>query len=510
MTHTALFRRVAVVLVVALCLILVCVSASANSWGLKGKLLNAVSSVHTWDNYSTLSSQAGDYAVMHTRYHNALFWVDGEQVLHVYTKAVYQPEDKVKGLKLTWKDEVLTLAYGKSEEYRFSPGSEQGSLELLDAQIGDFRVWRGEGTAYSYYAEDASGKTVFWGWNPLSSFNIRLFPRSVEEVRRISRLTAYLGDTHDIDFGNTDAPGISMKTGKKGTAPVLSAPFKGAWRAGKGKAAVGLAGEFWTLPLMDYRNDDGESYTLVRYNVSERTQRIGWALSRDLGQEEKKEQRHTPLEDFCRVDVRTVADTYLTDDPDVSQFAQFQVPKGTLFTCLGQWGENYAYVEAEVKNGMFADGGAVVWGFVPLRDLEIMDEGEALPEVMKRLAGTWSYYAGGSFGPDVISFAEDGTFTSSTVDWSLDEEGQIVTSPRIGGTWKVIPYSAQKNLFWNGSEYALVLLYDNGAASVCGLSFDGDGFGLTGGEGGGGYIPASPEQLENLFLPYGNDFNTNG
>ena len=506
--YRTVFRRLGFVLVV-LCLVLGCVSASANSWGLKGKLLKAVSAVHDWDDYSTLSRQAGDFAVMHARYQNALFWEDGDEGLHVYTKAVYQPEDKVKGLKLTWKDEVLTLSYS-GEEYRFSPGSEQGGLELLEARIGDFRVWRGEGTAYSYYAEDPSGKTVFWGWNPLSSFNIKLFPRSVEEVRRISRVTAYLGDTHVISGGDTDDPGVLLKPGKKGTAPVLSAPFKGAWRAGKGKASVGLAGELWTLPLMDYRNDNGESYTLVRYNVSERTQRIGWALSRDVGQAEKKEQQHTPLEDFCRVDVRAVADTYLTDDPDVSQYAHFQVPRGTLFTCLGQWGEEYAYVEAEVKNGKFTDGGAVVWGFVPLRDLEILDEGEALPEVMERLVGTWAFDSGGSFGPDVVSFDPDGTFTSSTVDWSLDEEGNIVTSPRIGGTWKVIPYAAQQNLFWDGSEYALVLLYDNGAASVCGLSFDGEGFGLTGGEGGGGYIPADPEQLENLFLPSGNDFNTNG
>ena len=503
-------KRLIIIFLLALCLVLVCVCASANSWGLKGALLNAVSSVHTWDDYSSLSSQAGDYAVMHSRYHNALFWVDGEKNLHVYTKAVYQPEDQAKGPNLTWKDDVLTLSYGSGEEYRFSRENSRDSLELLEARIGDFRVWRGEGTGFSYYAEDASGKTVFRGWNPLASFNIRLFPRSVEEVQRINRLTAYLGDTHVISGGYTDDPGILTNTGKKGTAPVLSAPFKGAWRAGKGKAAVGLAGELWTMPLMDYRNDDGESYTLVRYNVSERTQRIGWVLSRDLGQEEKKEQVHEPLYDFCRVDVRVIADTYLTDDPDVSQYAHFQVPKDTLFTCLGQWGEEYAYVEAEVKNGKFVDGGAVIWGFVPLRDLEIMDEGEALPEVMERLVGIWSYDAGGSFGPDVISFADDGTFTSNLADWSLDVDGNILSSSPIGGTWKVIPYSVQKNLFWDNPQYALVLQYDNGAFSVNGLSFDEEGFGLTGGEGGGGYIPAGPEQLENLFLPYGNDFNTNG
>ncbi len=508
MIRTIFFRRMCLVIVCIL--LLVCVSASANSWKLKGRLLDAVSSVHTWDDYSTLSSQAGDFAMMHARYHNALFWSDGNRQLHVYTKAVYQPEDKRKDLKLTWKDDILTLSYGKDEEYRFSGGHGQSIPNLLDARIGNFRVWCTEGSDHDYYAEDSTGRRTFWGWYTLATFNIKLFPRSTEEIDRICRLTAFLGDTHELCSGDPDYFNIPLKAGQKGTAPVLSAPFKGAWRAGKGKAAVGLAGEIWTLPLLDYRNEDGDSYTLVRYNVSERTQRIGWVLNKDLGLKEKQEQTHTPLTDFCRVDVRAVSDTYLTDDPDISQFAQFQVPKGTLFTCLGQWMDEYAYVEAEVKNGRFTDGGAVVWGFVPLRDLEIADEGEAQPEVMKQLAGTWSYDAGGSFGPDVIAFAEDGTFRSSSVDWSLYEEGSSLPVPRLGGTWKVIPYSQQKNLFWDGCEYALVMYYDNGLVSVCGLSFDTNGFSLTGGEGGGGYVPADPDMLDNLESPLHNPLDANG
>ena len=41
--------------------------ASANSWGLKGKLLQAVMADHTWDDYSTLSNQEGAFAVMKAR-----------------------------------------------------------------------------------------------------------------------------------------------------------------------------------------------------------------------------------------------------------------------------------------------------------------------------------------------------------------------------------------------------------------------------------------------------------
>ena len=61
-----------------LCMLLVIVfacPASANSWGLKGKLLDAVSDVDTWNDYTSLDSQVGDAAVMHSRYHNTLMLI---------------------------------------------------------------------------------------------------------------------------------------------------------------------------------------------------------------------------------------------------------------------------------------------------------------------------------------------------------------------------------------------------------------------------------------------------
>ena len=37
-----------------------------------------------------MSNQQGPFTVMANRYHNALFYVDGSDCLHVYTTAVYQ------------------------------------------------------------------------------------------------------------------------------------------------------------------------------------------------------------------------------------------------------------------------------------------------------------------------------------------------------------------------------------------------------------------------------------
>ena len=504
MPRTVLFRRMITVLLLLAILVFACSSASANNWGLsKGRLLNAVSADHTWDDYSTTGGgvQAGDYAVLHARYHNALFFVDSEKQLHVYTKAVYQPEDKAKGLKLTMKNGILTLSYGDAEVYRFSDGNGDEDLDLLEAKIGDFRVWRDD-KGYSYYADDKDGRVVFNGWNPLSEFNIRLFPRSTAEIRRINLLTAYMGDTHELSSG------YPINPGKKGTAPVYAAPFgKSAWRAAKGKAAVGLKGEI--LSLMDWRNNDGETYTLIRYNVSERTQRVGWVLSRELGREEKQQQDHDPLYDFCQVDVWAIADTYLTDDPDVSQFRQFEVPKETCFTCLGTY-KGYAYVEAEVnKKGKFTDGGAIVWGFVPLRDLEIMDPGEEQPEVMKKLAGTWYMNGGGEFMPDVMTFAEDGTYTTNTEEWVHDLNGDTLDGRIAGGTWKVINYRARWNLFWDQPDYALLIMGENGTAGMYGLSFDDEGFGLSLGEGSCGFSSTPPEWYQEQKLGE-DEYDTHG
>ena len=87
-----------------------------------------------------------------------------------------------------------------------------------------------------------------------------------------------------------------------------------------------MSGEVWLLRLVT--NADGDCYACVRYDVSERTQRIGYVPASAL----RIRLDTTPSDDLIDVIVRANCDTYLTDDPDVSQFAQFEVPAGTLFT----------------------------------------------------------------------------------------------------------------------------------------------------------------------------------
>jgi len=357
-------------LVGTLCLILIGLAyipgASANSWGLTGDLYAAVSSVTAWNDYSTLCKQAGDIALMYSRYHNALMLVNGEGQLSVYTKAVYQPgdgRDNEAALALT--DDGFTLSYGNTERYTFCMND--GVYVLREAVIGDFALsLDDDGDAYGYTGRSLSGSTqsaAMRMYIPLSSFNIQLLPRSAAEIRHINYMRAALNSgQYCLGWSSypDDMPDYAYFSDiGAGSEPVYSAPFgASAWRAANGKAAVGLSGELWTLGT--FYTPDGEAFSCIRYDVSQRTQRIGYIRASVLGIGELSEGGWNSYEHLLAVDVQATEDTYLTDDPDVSECAQFEVPEGTLFTCLGLYGNDYAYVAAEVKDDHFADGGAIL------------------------------------------------------------------------------------------------------------------------------------------------------
>ena len=132
-------KRIFLILLLT-CLVLVFTSASANSWNLKGKLLQAMIKTHDWDDYYLLGNQADPFAVMQSRYHHAMFFVDDLERLHVYTAAVYQPDDKREAPSLMLMDQDLYMSYGKNEQYVFRPWTEDGEYLLYSATIGDFQL----------------------------------------------------------------------------------------------------------------------------------------------------------------------------------------------------------------------------------------------------------------------------------------------------------------------------------------------------------------------------------
>ena len=102
----------------------------------------------------------------------------------------------------------------------------------------------------------------------------------------------------------------------------------------------------------------------------------------------------------------TAFDTYLTDDPNVSEYHQAELPAGTKLTALShpdRWA--YIYVEATVD-------GKITRGFVPQRDV-VSDDVE-LPDEEAKLVGSWQMEAGGEFWDTYLRLDAVGDFTART------------------------------------------------------------------------------------------------
>ena len=484
-------------LALLLVMLLLPVSALANSWGLKGDLLTAVSSDSTWDDYTTMSDQVGNVAAMKSRYHNALMLVSGKNApLQVYTRALWQPDDEQTYASLTKSGDGFILSYGEEVSYTFVP---QGDTFLLTkARIGNFTLTltRDDGL----YLASTGGQTAemyIYGGITLEKFSIRLLPRTVEQVRRYNMMRRALDSGSDILGWYEDSlnPGCLYTPGKKGTVAVYGAPSTKAWRAGNGKAAVSTKGEIYVL--REWVAEDGTVWLHIRYEVSQRTHRFGFIKASDLPGYTVV---GSDVYEKVAIPVRAAVYTTLTDDPLVSQYAQAAIPAGTELTCIGMFNDEYALVQAEIS-------GKSAWLFAPIKDLEPV-MGETLPSVMDQLVGCWYFWAGGSMSLAYLRFYPDGTFDNPA--W-----------PTQGGTYTVTAYDPARGKYWDNPDYELTLIYHDGSVTMCGLSFyetevdrydaetDSviwemrDGFSLTNWEGSGGYIRIHEDDVPHWDTPDG-------
>ena len=141
----------------------------------------------------------------------------------------------------------------------------------------------------------------------------------------------------------------------------------------------------------------------------------------------------------------TAFDTYLTDDPNVSEYHQAELPAGTKLTALShpdnQWA--YVYVEATVD-------GKITRGFVPQRDV-VFDDVE-LPDEEAKLVGSWQMEAGGEFWDNYLRLDADGKFYGSDCDGAQPYHC----------TWSVVQTPADSNLYWRGDIPTIVFRCVNG------------------------------------------------
>ena len=95
-----------------------------------------------------------------------------------------------------------------------------------------------------------------------------------------------------------------------------------------------------------------------------------------------------------------------------------------------------------------------------------------------------------------LVFSNDGTFTAGLWDWDLDTPERKENAAEASRTWYVTAYNPFMNLYWDKPPYQLTLIYQNGRVITKGLTITDEGFSFTSEEGGGGYIPATEEEVQ--------------
>ena len=424
-------------------------AALANGWGAPGGTLELFEGNHDYDDYICI---ADDYSrdedaarlIMSERYHRQLICAeaaDGHwRIAETSTKALYQPgHEKADKVRVDRTADGFALVY-PDEEYKFACWD--STWELYWATVNGL-VFSREAAGEMLVIDEAAGATVIWqmgGWQEeqaaltLERFNIELFPRSMDEVRRLNELRAVIADGGEMLWDP-----VTESADK--TLPVYSAPTEASWRAAEGKAAVNLRD---TAGLRTYGMADG--WQLVEYRVSPRTSRVGYIQAED-------EWRNG---EFFPTAVRTTGETWLTDDPGVSQYRQMTIPSGTELTALDCYGLFYAYVETET-------GGQTIRGFVPLRDLALVPT-ESAADFADGLVGAWRGPDMG-FAQNYIAFGENGLFAAYE-----EVEGRLMDRDR--GSWTIRACTPES--FNNDSTLALLLTYDNGRVMYAGIASQGD------------------------------------
>lgn len=486
-------KKLRILLILCLTLAVTLPAASANSWNLSGQLLAMVEQTHDYDDYYAMVSDynrkaATTHTILTSRYHNQLVAVDevkdGWKDAIFSTTAVYQPSelDETGYPKITRTKSGFELAYPDIDErycFELTRNNEGGAVyTLTEAQMGGVTVER---QAEYFYLVTLGDDNAVWAVEvTLENFNIHNMPkRGPDDVRRINEANEglqYLAYLYpQVVSGQT--------SGKKSYA-VYSAPDTSSYRAAKGKASVST-GDDYNLYLTV------GDWSLIEYRVSLRTSRFGWAQLGNHGDE--------TTEDLVRVPMLTAYDTYLTDDPNVSEYHQAELPAGTKLTALSHPnGWAYIYVEATVD-------GKITRGFVPQRDV-VFDDVE-LPDEEAKIVGSWQFDGGSEIWYEYLR---------------LDADGRFYTSDAAGaqpyhGTWSVVQTPEDSNLYWHGTARVptIVLRCTDGMTYRYGMSFD-EKVEITDGvfckslsflnsEGGGGFSPYG------TYDEYGNlDIDKNG
>ena len=337
-----------------------------------------------------------------------------------------------------------------------------------------------------YTVTDAAGEAAVWGAEGIArdGFCAGLLPRSLEEVRRMNRVMAYLAD--DALSGTW----ATVDLGQNRTVPVYAAPLEDAWRGANGRAAVSFAEPF-TL-LASFGN---EGWWLIEYETGDGARRVGYIPQQAYD-------RAVPYGWWLiPMTLPLCEDATMTDDPHGARREIARFAAGESLTVLGYYDGLWAYAQTEID-------GKTARGFVPLRALTTPEE-ELLMGVMAELTGEWAFAGGGEvLGLAGVVFSDDGRLCSCTTD---DDESIFPAEHLIpDGTWQTYAvYESPDRVYGEGVPYVLEITCGDGTVRRYSLEWidasearsGRDTLGVYVGEGGGFYqrmgepeFPPQPEE----------------
>lgn len=447
-------RFLSAFLCAVLALTLLTPAALANSWGLKsGMILNAVSKTHDYDEYTALAQLKlpdGEVAVMASRYHAVLLYAyksNGKTRLDMYHTAVKQPDERgFKLVKLTRDDYDFILEYSDLS-LQFRPYGLNG-FSLESGRIGELTLQAGSpNTEQTIWLTCSDGEnTVDWfvadeGVLTLTQLNLRLFPRTMEELGAIMELKSIVAPQCEI-FGLGDGEEVPGDAGAS-TVPVYSAPSESSVRFAKGKASVNLR-----EPAKFYGLTRDGNWALIEYEVSDRTSRFGYVKRSDLPSSVTWKYNISSID----VPVTVTQDTFLTDDPNVSQYQQMTLNAGSSVRLLALYGAWYAYVETTLE-------GKTVRGFVPRACLRWPMPTEEAPEAAARLVGEWESGGGSETLGSYVTFSADGTVTECGLplaEWEALPANERAEYSCVTYPCYQVYKATERERAWSDSDYMLV------------------------------------------------------
>ena len=338
-------------------------------------------------------------------------------------------------------------ASGAQAQVRFSPDA---TNMVTGESVSVFSHGEEHGLTFDlsgrgYEVTDAAGERMCWSAEAIEKdgFQADLLPRSLDEVRRMNRVMAYLNDYPLLDLHST----INLKRDE--LLPVYAAPSEDAWRGQNGRAAVSLA-----APITVLSDPADQDWWLIEYATSGSERRIGYI-------------RRPACSQFVAIGWWIIPmtlilqeDAPLTDDPHGGRREIARFAAGEAVTVLGYYDGLWAYAQTQID-------GKEARGFLPLRALAKPEE-EPLPDVMAELTGAWTFFGGGEvLGLAGVIFERDGTLCACTTD---DES--VFPAERLipgGKRTPYVVYASPDRTY--GEQYALEVTHDDGRVTRYGLEW---------------------------------------